>query len=117
MGQKRTYAVQNGMSALPPIATAKADLRKTPCVRLNESSNSKLIRDFKLHFPNDISPIVHIVSQPNLRLLEVSVYDKGEYHALIFSCRRDGSGWLDARANRRFLFEPTHWRPWKNEQP
>ena len=25
LGQKRTYAVQNGMSALPPIATAKAD--------------------------------------------------------------------------------------------
>jgi hypothetical protein len=28
LGQKRTYAVQNGMSALPPIATAKADSRK-----------------------------------------------------------------------------------------
>src|SRR5262245_43117471 len=26
LGQKRTYAVQNAMSALPPIATAKADL-------------------------------------------------------------------------------------------
>src|SRR5215470_1211865 len=25
LGQKQTYAVQNGMSALPPIATAKAD--------------------------------------------------------------------------------------------
>jgi hypothetical protein len=24
LGHKRTYAVQNGMSALPPIATAKA---------------------------------------------------------------------------------------------
>jgi ABC-type glutathione transport system ATPase component len=30
LGQKRTYAVQNVMSALPPIATAKADMRKTP---------------------------------------------------------------------------------------
>ena len=27
LGQKQTYAVQNGMSALPPIATAKADSR------------------------------------------------------------------------------------------
>ena len=27
LGQKPTYAVQNGMSALPPIATAKADIR------------------------------------------------------------------------------------------
>ena len=26
LGHKRTYAVQNGMSALPPIATAKADM-------------------------------------------------------------------------------------------
>jgi hypothetical protein len=27
LGQKRTYAVQKAMSALPPIATAKADFR------------------------------------------------------------------------------------------
>jgi len=26
LGQKRTYAVQKGMSALPPKATAKADI-------------------------------------------------------------------------------------------
>jgi len=26
LGHKRTYAVQNVMSALPPIATAKADM-------------------------------------------------------------------------------------------
>jgi hypothetical protein len=26
LGQKRTYAVQNGVSALLPIATAKADI-------------------------------------------------------------------------------------------
>jgi hypothetical protein len=31
LGQKRTYAVQKGMSALPPIATAKANFRKRPC--------------------------------------------------------------------------------------
>src|SRR6476660_5695836 len=30
LGQKRTYAVQKGMSALPPIATAKANFRKGP---------------------------------------------------------------------------------------
>jgi hypothetical protein len=28
LGQKQTCAVQNVMSALPPIATAKADFRK-----------------------------------------------------------------------------------------
>jgi hypothetical protein len=27
LGQKQTFAVQNRMSALPPIATAKADIR------------------------------------------------------------------------------------------
>jgi hypothetical protein len=28
LGQKQTYAPHNGMSALPPIATAKADIPK-----------------------------------------------------------------------------------------
>jgi hypothetical protein len=28
LGHKRTYAPQQAMSALPPIATAKADIRK-----------------------------------------------------------------------------------------
>src|SRR5215475_8322178 len=32
LGQKRTYAAHNGMSALPPIATAKADSRTKPCL-------------------------------------------------------------------------------------
>src|SRR5262245_41832533 len=31
LGQKRTYAVQKDMSALPRIATAKADIRKRSC--------------------------------------------------------------------------------------
>jgi hypothetical protein len=31
LGQKRTYAVRNGMSALLPIATAKADFRTRSC--------------------------------------------------------------------------------------
>src|SRR5215813_14852337 len=31
LGQKQTYAAQYGMSALPPIATAKADFRKRSC--------------------------------------------------------------------------------------
>src|SRR5262249_14675275 len=32
LGQKRTYAVQQRMSALPPIATEKADIRKSSCL-------------------------------------------------------------------------------------
>jgi hypothetical protein len=32
LGQKQTYAVQQVMSALPPIATAKANSRKRSCL-------------------------------------------------------------------------------------
>src|SRR5262249_20247019 len=32
LGHKQTYAVQNAMSALPPIATAKADIRSRSCL-------------------------------------------------------------------------------------
>src|SRR5262249_19617155 len=32
LGQKQTYAAHKGMSALPPIATAKADFRKRSCL-------------------------------------------------------------------------------------
>ena len=32
LGQKQTFALQNVMSALPPIATAKAKFRKTSCL-------------------------------------------------------------------------------------
>jgi len=32
LGQKQTHAVQQPMSALPPIATAKADIRKRSCL-------------------------------------------------------------------------------------
>ena len=32
LGQKQTFAVHKRMSALPPIATAKANFRKGPCL-------------------------------------------------------------------------------------
>src|SRR5215471_9406984 len=32
LGQKQTYALQKAMSALPPIATEKADIRKRSCL-------------------------------------------------------------------------------------
>lgn len=44
--------------------------------------------------------------------LELSIYDQGEYHALAFPCRRDGSGWRDIGTNRPMRLKPTHWRPW-----
>ncbi|MGA8650447.1 MAG: hypothetical protein WB677_07475 [Xanthobacteraceae bacterium] len=48
--------------------------------------------------------------------LELSVYDEGEYHALVFPCRRDGSGWRDVGANRNMSLRPTHWRLWDRRQ-
>src|SRR5262245_28596433 len=32
LGHKQTYAAYNGMSALPPIATMKADIRNKSCL-------------------------------------------------------------------------------------
>jgi hypothetical protein len=37
LGQKRTYAPQKAMSALPPIATVKADIRIRSCLLDPES--------------------------------------------------------------------------------
>ncbi len=53
-----------------------------------------------------------IATVPSNIELELSIYDKGEYHALAFPVRRDGSGWRDVRANRLMPLKPTHWRRW-----
>jgi hypothetical protein len=47
--------------------------------------------------------------------LELSVYDEGEYHALVFPCRRDGSGWRDVNSNRRMPLKLTYWRLWERK--
>lgn len=48
--------------------------------------------------------------------LELSIYVPGEYVALVFPCRRHGLGWRDAKAGRRVLVKPTHWRRWKGRR-
>ena len=48
--------------------------------------------------------------------VQLSLYDKGEYHALVFPCKFDGSGWRDVRANRSMSLAPTHWRLWEKTQ-
>jgi hypothetical protein len=53
-----------------------------------------------------------IATAPANAELELSIYDKGEYHALGFPCQRDGLGWRDVRAGRSVMLEPTHWRVW-----
>jgi hypothetical protein len=47
--------------------------------------------------------------------VELSIYDNGEYHALVFPCLRDGLGWRDIRANRSMQVKPTHWRLWDHK--
>jgi hypothetical protein len=39
LGHKQTFALQQAMSALHPIATAKADFRKRPCLLSAESGH------------------------------------------------------------------------------
>ncbi len=54
-------------------------------------------------------PIATVPAQVEL---ELSVYDKSEFHALAFPCEFDGSGWRGARTNRLIPIKPTHWRLW-----
>jgi hypothetical protein len=61
---------------------------------------------------NDWQPIA---SAPANAHLELSVYDKGEFHTLAFPCRRDGWDWRDVRASRFLPFQPTHWRLWEHK--
>lgn len=59
-----------------------------------------------------------IASAPANADLELSIYDGGEYHALVFPCRRQGIHWRDVKANRLMRqFQPTHWRPWPPREP
>lgn len=48
--------------------------------------------------------------------LELCIYDRGEYHVLVFPCRRNGVGWSDVRLNRMVPINPTHWRLWPCER-
>ncbi|HEY2884190.1 MAG TPA: hypothetical protein VGJ08_03155 [Rhizomicrobium sp.] len=53
-----------------------------------------------------------IDTAPSDMALELSIFADEEYHALVFPCRRDGSGWRDVAANRPVHVKPTHWRIW-----
>lgn len=45
--------------------------------------------------------------------LEVCVLDgQGTAHALVFPCRKSGSGWIDPLTKKRIDIQPTHWRVW-----
>ena len=44
--------------------------------------------------------------------LELSIYDQGEYHAVVFPCRRDGSSWRDVRRQRLLRAVKRHEDDW-----
>lgn len=47
--------------------------------------------------------------------LQLAVIERGEVHELIFPCRRDEAGWLDAKTSERIAVSPTHWRMWDDK--
>jgi hypothetical protein len=49
------------------------------------------------------------------RDLELAVVSLGEWHALVFPCRRVLDGWIDAETKKRVEVYPTHWRAWRGE--
>jgi hypothetical protein len=57
-----------------------------------------------------------IAAAPDGVELELCVYERGEYHALAFPCRRNGVGWSDVRLKRMVPIRPTHWRLWPRER-
>ena len=75
-------------------------LRKTSrCLVLVHARRVELRSDDK---GSKVAADRHSFGEPEL---ELSIYDKGEYHALAFLCRREGSGWRDVRVDRVFLLE------------
>jgi len=53
-----------------------------------------------------------ISSAPFDRDLQLSVIEKEEVYALIFSCRRTQTGWVNAKTGKPVFVEPSHWRMW-----
>lgn len=47
--------------------------------------------------------------------LEVCVIDGRDVHALVFPCRKNGAGWVDAVTKKTLDIQPTHWRIWSEK--
>jgi len=55
-----------------------------------------------------------IATVPFDRDLELAVIDYDGPHALVFPCRRDLNGWINAETKKRIEdLRPTHWREWQ----
>jgi len=44
--------------------------------------------------------------------LEVAVVDGDVIYALVFPCRRNVHGWVNAKSGATVQIHPTHWRKW-----
>lgn len=45
--------------------------------------------------------------------LQVAVIEDDRMHALVFPCRRNVHGWLNAKSGASVQIHPTHWRQWE----
>jgi hypothetical protein len=55
-----------------------------------------------------------ITTAPFDRELELAVIESDDIHALVFPCRREPQGWIDAATGKRVIVSPTHWRAWQD---
>jgi hypothetical protein len=39
----------------------------------------------------------------------------GEYHALVFPCRRVVGGWINSETRQRVDLSPSHWQEWDED--
>ena len=91
LGQKQTYAVQQSMSALPPIATAKAGSRKEHVRFTPENGGVRCAtRDVRFGPKADIGLFDHFVGAAKKCGRECETEGLGSleiYHCLIFCWR------------------------------
>nr|WP_246709447.1 hypothetical protein [Bradyrhizobium sp. 6(2017)] len=57
-----------------------------------------------------------ISTAPFDRELELAVVERDSLHALVFACCRIFCGWINAQTKQRVTINPTHWRPWAENQ-
>ena len=57
-----------------------------------------------------------ISTAPFDRDLELAVFDRAEFHALVFPCRRVLGGWIKVETKQRIEVYPTHWREWRESR-
>ena len=48
--------------------------------------------------------------------LQLAVIDDDGVHALVFPCRRNQAGWINAQTLRPVAVHPTHWRKWAADE-